>query len=37
MLDMFDFANPAFLSPPDLQAPTVDAAQRSACSAKYGR
>jgi phospholipase C len=37
MLDMFDFGNPAFLSPPDLEAPAVDAAQLSACSAQYGR
>jgi phospholipase C len=37
MLDMFDCGNPAFLSPPDLDAPAVDAAQLSACSAQYGR
>jgi phospholipase C len=37
LLDMFDFANPSFLSPPDLQAPTVDAAQLSACTDRYGR
>jgi phospholipase C len=37
MLDLFDFTSPAFLSPPDLRAPPIDASQLSACSAKYGR
>jgi len=37
MMDMFDFASPAFLSPPDLQAPAIDAAQLSDCIARYGR
>ena len=35
MLDMFDFANPPFLSPPELTAPSVDQDRIARCRAKY--
>ena len=37
LLDMFDFANPPFLTPPDLVPPPVDDARLAACVAQYGR
>jgi phospholipase C len=36
LLDMFDFANPPFLTPPDLAPPSVDQAKLDLCRAKYG-
>jgi phospholipase C len=36
MFDMFDFANPPFLTPPDLPAPDIDQAKLEACRAKFG-
>jgi phospholipase C len=36
MLDMFDFGNPSFLTPPSLTPPTVDEAKLAACRTKYG-
>jgi phospholipase C len=37
MLDMFDFANPAFSSPPELTEPTIDRDKLEACQSRYGR
>ena len=36
LLDMFDFANPPFLTPPALDAPPVDPDALAACKATYG-
>jgi phospholipase C len=36
LFDMFDFANPPFLTPPDLEVPEVDAAQLKFCRGVYG-
>jgi phospholipase C len=35
MLDLFDFSNPQFLTPPTLDAPTVDATEQTFCTAAY--
>jgi phospholipase C len=37
LLDMFDFANPPFLTPPDLGIPAVDSAKLSFCRGLYGK
>ncbi len=37
MLDMFDFASPPFLTPPDLASPPIDDARLADCVAQYGR
>ncbi len=36
MLDMFDFDNPPFATPPAFSEPPVDTAQLEACKTKYG-
>jgi phospholipase C len=36
LMDMFDFANPPFLTPPTLDAPAVDANALADCKATYG-
>jgi phospholipase C len=36
LLDMFDFGAPAFLTPPDLAEPPVDAAKLAVCQSRYG-
>ncbi len=35
MLDMFDFKNPEFMTPPSFDAPPVDEAKKTACLAAY--
>jgi phospholipase C len=37
LLDMFDFANPPFLTPPDLEMPGVDGAKLAFCRDLYGK
>jgi phospholipase C len=35
LMDMFDFANPAFTTPPTFSAPTVDSIEETYCSTNY--
>ena len=35
MMDMFDFKNPPFMTPPSFDAPPVDAATLAECKAQY--
>ncbi len=37
MTDMFDFANPPFLTPPDIPAPTIDQTEADYCVATYSK
>jgi phospholipase C len=37
LLDMFDFANPPFVTPPDLPVPSVDQAEVQYCASTFAR